>query len=54
MQCAMCCYPTRSIIGPGAECRAFEKEFAAWCGTSHAVALANGTLALDLALKAWA
>jgi dTDP-4-amino-4,6-dideoxygalactose transaminase len=36
----------------GGECRAFEKEFAAWCGTSHAVALANGTLALDLALKA--
>ena len=34
------------------ECRAFEKEFAAWCGTSHAVALANGTLALDVALKA--
>lgn len=36
----------------GAECRAFEKEFAAWCGTAHAVALANGTLALDVALKA--
>lgn len=36
----------------GTECRAFEKEFAAWCGTSHAVALSNGTLALDVALKA--
>jgi dTDP-4-amino-4,6-dideoxygalactose transaminase len=36
----------------GTETRAFEKEFAAWCGTSHAVALANGTLALDVALKA--
>lgn len=36
----------------GQECRAFEREFAQWCGTSHAVALANGTLALDLALKA--
>jgi dTDP-4-amino-4,6-dideoxygalactose transaminase len=36
----------------GTETRAFEKEFAAWCGTAHAVALANGTLALDLALKA--
>jgi len=35
----------------GNECRAFEQEFAAWCGTRHAVALANGTLALDLALK---
>ena len=38
----------------GNECRAFEDEFAAWAGTAHAVALANGTLALDLALKALA
>jgi dTDP-4-amino-4,6-dideoxygalactose transaminase len=36
----------------GAECREFEREFAAWSGTRHAVALANGTVALDLALKA--
>lgn len=36
----------------GGECRAFEKEFASWVGVSHAVALANGTLALDLALIA--
>ena len=36
----------------GTECRTFEKEFAAWAGTRHAVALANGTLALDVALKA--
>jgi dTDP-4-amino-4,6-dideoxygalactose transaminase len=36
----------------GQECREFEKEFAAWCGARHAIALANGTLALDLALKA--
>ena len=36
----------------GSETREFEKEFAAWCGTAHAVALANGTLALDVALKA--
>lgn len=36
----------------GVECREFEKEFAAWTGTRYAVALANGTLALDLALKA--
>lgn len=35
----------------GTECREFEKEFAAWTGTHHAVALSNGTLALDLALK---
>lgn len=36
----------------GQECREFEKEFAAWCEVPHAVALSNGTLALDLALKA--
>ena len=36
----------------GTECRSFEKEFAAWTGSTHAVALANGTLALDVALKA--
>lgn len=36
----------------GNECREFEKEFATWCGTEYAVALANGTLALDIALKA--
>ena len=36
----------------GTETREFEKEFAAWCCTAHAVALANGTLALDVALKA--
>ena len=36
----------------GTECREFEKEYAAWAGTRHAVALANGTLALDVALHA--
>jgi dTDP-4-amino-4,6-dideoxygalactose transaminase len=36
----------------GQECREFEREFAAWCGVDHAIALANGTLALDVALKA--
>lgn len=36
----------------GQEGRAFEREFAEWAGTAHAVALANGTLALDVALKA--
>lgn len=36
----------------GEEGRAFEREFAAFCGTRHAVALANGTLALELALRA--
>jgi len=36
----------------GSEGREFEKEFAAWSGSSYAIALANGTVALDLALKA--
>lgn len=36
----------------GRECREFETEFARWCGSRHAVALANGTVALDLALRA--
>lgn len=36
----------------GTECRDFEKEFAAWSNTKHAIALSNGTVALDLALHA--
>jgi dTDP-4-amino-4,6-dideoxygalactose transaminase len=35
----------------GDECRQFESEFAALCGTRHAVALANGTVAIELALE---
>ena len=36
----------------GNECREFEKEFAVWSNSKYAVALSNGTLALDSALKA--
>nr|QOS24888.1 GDP-perosamine synthase [Vibrio parahaemolyticus] len=36
----------------GSECREFEKEFATWAGCEYAVALGNGTLALDVALRA--
>lgn len=36
----------------GDECRKFEKEFAKWVGSGYAVAVANGTVAIDLALKA--
>ena len=36
----------------GQECREFEKEFAAFAQCKYAVALANGTVALDVALKA--
>ncbi|KPH95207.1 aminotransferase [Pseudoalteromonas porphyrae] len=35
----------------GTEGREFEKEFAAWADSSYAIALGNGTLALDIALK---
>ena len=33
----------------GEECRNFEKEFATFADTKYAIALANGTVALDLA-----
>jgi dTDP-4-amino-4,6-dideoxygalactose transaminase len=36
----------------GQECREFEKEFAIWSNSKYAIALGNGTLALDLALTA--
>ena len=35
----------------GQEVREFEREFAAWCEVAHAIAVANGTVALDLALN---
>jgi dTDP-4-amino-4,6-dideoxygalactose transaminase len=35
----------------GTECHEFEREFAAWAGAKHAIAMANGTLALEAALK---
>lgn len=36
----------------GDRCRAFERRFADHCGMPHGVAVANGTLALELALHA--
>ena len=36
----------------GVECREFEKEFANFSETEYAIALANGTVALDIAVKA--
>ena len=36
----------------GDEGKRFEREFAEWSGTAHAVALANGTVALEAALLA--
>jgi dTDP-3-amino-3,4,6-trideoxy-alpha-D-glucose transaminase len=40
----------RYILGP--EVQAFEREFAEYCGTSHAVGVANGTEAITIALRA--
>ena len=36
----------------GGECRKFEQEFAIWSDSEYAVALGNGTQALDVAFKA--
>lgn len=36
----------------GQECRQFEQEFAGWSDSKYAIALGNGTLALDVALQA--
>jgi dTDP-4-amino-4,6-dideoxygalactose transaminase len=36
----------------GQETKAFEQEYAAWCGCSHAIAIANGSLALSSAYLA--
>ncbi len=36
----------------GQECREFECEFARFCGSRYAIALSNGTLALELVLRA--
>ncbi len=35
----------------GKEGKSFEKEFADWVGTKHAIALSNGTVALDIAIE---
>ena len=36
----------------GEESKAFEREFAKWCGSSHSIAVANGSLALSAAYLA--
>jgi dTDP-3-amino-3,4,6-trideoxy-alpha-D-glucose transaminase len=35
----------------GEEVECFEREFASWCGTGHAVGVSSGTAALELALR---
>ena len=38
------------ILGP--EVAAFESEFASYCGVAHCLSVANGTDALEIALRA--
>ena len=40
------------MIASGPKTKAFEKEYAKYLGVEHAVAVTNGTVALDVALKA--
>ena len=42
----------RGAFSLGPELKAFEEEFAAYCGTAHCVGVADGTIALQLALQA--
>ena len=37
----------------GNEVKAFEEEFAGWCGTEHCIGVANGLDALTLTRRAW-
>jgi perosamine synthetase len=39
------------IVASGPKTKAFEKEYAKYIGVKHAVALTNGTVALDVSLK---
>jgi dTDP-3-amino-3,4,6-trideoxy-alpha-D-glucose transaminase len=44
----------RSAFTLGAPVEQFEREFADWCGSKHAVGVSSGTAALELALRALA
>ncbi len=44
---------SRSDFVLGQDVRLLEEEFAAYCGTQHAVGVDSGTSALELALRAW-
>ncbi len=41
----------RSAFTLGAEVESFERAFADWCGSGHAVGVSSGTAALELALR---
>lgn len=37
----------------GTECREFEREYAQYLGLKHAIAVTNGTVSIELLLRAW-
>ena len=43
---------SRAAFTLGSEVEEFERAFAEWCGTEHAVGVSSGTAALELALRA--
>ncbi|HRT84942.1 MAG TPA: DegT/DnrJ/EryC1/StrS family aminotransferase, partial [Bacteroidales bacterium] len=45
------CLQTGWISSAGKYIERFEKEWAAYCGRKHGVAVANGTVALELAVS---
>ncbi|NOZ52972.1 MAG: DegT/DnrJ/EryC1/StrS aminotransferase family protein [Gammaproteobacteria bacterium] len=45
-------YSGRVNYWTGDQCKAFEKEYASYCGAENAITLANGSVAIELALKA--
>jgi len=42
----------RANFWAGKECMLFEQEFASWCGVKHGLSVFNGTVALEIALRA--
>lgn len=42
---------SRAAFTLGSEVEGFESEFAAWCGSEHAVGVSSGTAALELVLR---
>ena len=52
MLCRAYCYQIKVNYWTGEEGRLFEKEFAEFSETKYSIALANGTVAIDLALIA--
>ncbi|HXH89124.1 MAG TPA: DegT/DnrJ/EryC1/StrS family aminotransferase [Gaiellaceae bacterium] len=52
LDAVVACVLDSGVFLGGSEVTAFEEEFATWCGAREAVAVASGTDALELALRA--